>query len=213
MFGNKGGLMCGLLTCLVLAASVMGCGKAAVTDGFSDKIGEKIGDHIYCFAFILEDPDKDRIIDDLKTADKKMNEDICVVGYKYIKEYDKYRFYARQCVNGAVIPEIVYDTDLDDHEPHIVLKNEVTHIKDLDTSGVISPVDLIPAVREEAAKHTGDLNDYDEKGIYGTYLLSYDRVKGILIYDFTVNETSHVMIDARSGAIIEESFWDGAIMD
>ena len=205
--------MCGLLTCVVLSVSIMGCGKAAVTDGFRNEIGEKIGDHIYCFAFILEDPDKVRIIDDLKTADKKMSEDICVVGYKYIEEYDKYRFYARQYVNGAVIPEIAYDTALDNHETHIVLKNEVTPVKDLDTSGVLSPEDLITSVREEAVQHTKDLNEYDEKGIYGTYMLSYDRVKGILIYDFTVNETSQVKIDARTGAIIEENFWDGTIMD
>jgi len=213
MFGNKGGLMCGLLTAAVLAASVMGCGKAAITDGFMDEMGEKAGDHIYCSVGILEAPDKDRIMDELKTADKKLTEDIYVQGYKYIESLNKYRFYARQYVNGAVIPEIAYDTDLDDPETHIVLKQDVTPVTDLDTSGLLSPKDLIPAVKEEAEKHSKDLIDYNQKGIYGSYILIYDRVNGILVYDFTVNDTSHMKINARTGDIVEKDFWDGKIMD
>ncbi|MBR6851544.1 MAG: hypothetical protein IKM88_15065, partial [Lachnospiraceae bacterium] len=61
--------------------------------------------------------------------------------------------------------------------------------------------------------HQTDLYDYSEKGLYGSYLLTYDNRKDMLVYDFTVNETSHVYFDALSGSLIDDEFWDGAIED
>jgi hypothetical protein len=35
----------------------------------------------------------------------------------------------------------------------------------------------------------------------------------MLVYDFTVNETSHVYFDALSGDVIDVQFWNGEIYD
>ncbi len=184
---------------------------------FREDIAGSVGDHIiYSYNLFegrkLEKGEKEEIIAYLEKVDKKLTEDIYVTGWIRMSHDNSLKFSARQCVNGAVTTDIWYSTDYDDPDPNIVIVDGVP-LADIDTSAVVDVKDLIPVVVEKANANKTNLNDHDQKGVYGSYLLSYDNRKDMLVYDFTVNETSHVYFDALSGSLIEEKFWDGTIED
>ena len=187
------------------------------TQRFREDIAGSIGDHIvYSYNLFegrkLDKGEKEEIIDYLEKVDKKLTEDIYVTGSIRMSHDNSLKFSARQCINGAVATDIWYATDYDDPDPNIVIADGVP-LADIDTSAVVDVKDLIPVVVEKANANKTNLNDHDQKGVYGSYLLSYDNRKDMLVYDFTVNETSHVYFDALSGSLIDDEFWDGEIAD
>jgi len=187
------------------------------TERFREDIAGSVGDHIiYSYNLFegrkLEKGEKEEIIAYLEKADKKLTEDIYVTGSIRMSHDNSLKFSARQCVNGAVTTDVWYATDYTDPDPNICIADGVP-LADIDTSAVVNVKDLIPVVVEKANAHQTDLYDYSEKGLYGSYLLTYDNRKDMLVYDFTVNETSHVYFDALSGDVIDVQFWNGEIYD
>ena len=43
--------------------------------------------------------------------------------------------------------------------------------------------------------------------------MSYDTTLGQLVYDFRVNDYSEVKLDARTGSVVEERYYNGVIDD
>ena len=216
---RSGGLVCVLLAAVAVVTAFTGCGKAEVVDkDFKDEITGKIGDHIYYSDNVFSskwysDSQKEAMMDYLEDVDRNLDVDIFVRGSHYASVTGQYRFYARQYIDGVVVPDVVYSTDLDRPEPNIVPDRKNPPVKEVDTSGLLPASDAIAIVKEAAGKHTDDLCYYSDRGIFGTYLLCYDIRNDILVYEFTVNEFSEVKVDAKTGNIVGEYYWDGTIID
>jgi hypothetical protein len=185
---------------------------------FHEDIVGTVGDHIYYSSNLFDSrkyssDEKKAMLEYLETVDASLTEDLYVTGYSDGGSTGDQRFYARQYINGAVVSDVYYATDWDKTSPNIVLASDAQPVADLDTSNVISPEVLFPIVKEEAEKNSDKLNDYNNKGVYGFYLLSYESAGNRLVYDFTVNEFSHVKFDAVTGDLVSEDFWNGAIAD
>ena len=219
---------------IALSAALMGgCGSSATVDDAVDYIVEKVnvvkddtfrediagsvGDHIIYSYNLFEnrghsDQEKKDMLEYLEKVDKKLNEDIFVTGFTIMSFDGSYRFYARQCGNGAVVKDIYYATDIDDPSPNIVIVDGAP-VKVPDTTGLIPAEELFDKVKSRAEVNSSDLCDYHSKGIYGDYLLCYDMKNDLLVYDFTVNDYSHVILDAKTGDLVEEDYFNGDIPD
>ena len=185
---------------------------------FHEDIVGTVGDHIYYSSNLFDSrkysaDEKKAMLEYLEAVDATLSEDLYVTGYTDGGSTGDQRFYARQYINGAVVSDVYYATEWDNPSPNIVLASDAQPVADLDTSNVISPEVLFPIVKEEAEKNSDKLNDYNNKGVYGFYLLSYESTGDRLVYDFTVNDYSHVKFDAVTGDLVSEDFWNGAIED
>ena len=185
---------------------------------FHEDIVGTVGDHIYYSSNLFDSrkysaEEKESMLEYLEAVDATLSEDLYITGYSSGFDIGDQRFYARQYINGAVVSDVYYATEWDNPSPNIVLASDAQPVADLDTSNVISPEVLFPIVKEEAEKNSDKLNDYNNKGVYGFYLLSYESAGDRLVYDFTVNEFSHVKFDAVTGNLVSEDFWDGTIED
>ena len=210
-----------------------GCGSQPVVEDTVDYVSEKInkisgdifrediagsvGDHIVYSYNLFENrnySDKQRkdMLAYLEQVDSTLTEDIYITGFTEMSVDGSYKFYARQCGNGAVVSDVYYWTDVDDPDPNIVIV-EGSPVTVPDTSGVIPAKELFEKVENLAEANSSKLNDYDSKGIYGEYLLTYDIARDLLVYDFEVNDYSNVILNAKTGELVEERYDDGVIMD
>ena len=193
-------------------STALGLGPA-----FREDIDGSVGDHIIYSYNLFEgrnytEKEKRDMLDYLEKVDAGLSEDLYVVGFTKMSIDGSYRFYARQICNGAVVSDVTYITDIDDPQPNIKLLDG-TPLSTLDTSGVMDPKELIDDVEALANAHSSELCDYTSKGVYGDYILSYDERLGQLVYDFRVNEYSEVKLDAKTGSVVEEYYFNGDIPD
>ena len=49
-----------------------------------------------------------------------------------------------------------------------------------------------------------------ESGISGTFII-WAEYSGNIYYEFTVNTCSRIKIDARTGEILDENYWNGLV--
>ena len=73
-------------------------------------------------------------------------------------------------------------------------------------NGLIPAEDVFEKVYERASQSDKVRQSADE--ITGTYLLAVDST-GTLYYRFTINRYSTVDVDAKTGEIIFERYWNG----
>ena len=235
---NMKRIVCGMLTAAAVAGVFTGCScndrtsvsRADITittassaeeepATFQEEIAGKVGKHIYCSTYMVEYKDmtgseKKTLMEYLEEVDKGLDEDIFVVGYKYIELEKRLRVYARQYKDGVVVPEITYGTDLDNPAPNIVINRKNRPVGSIpDKEGLIDPKALFETVEKLAEEHKNELLDYREKGVYGTYLLCYDLRRDILVYEFRINDYSTLSFDAKTGKIVDEYYFDGVIVD
>ena len=230
--------VCGMLTAALVAGVFTGCSGKDRTDvsrqdlttttvvsakqepaPFQDDIAGKVGKHIYYSTYMFEYGDmtgseKKELMDYLEKADKGLDEDVFVIGYKYIQIEKRLRVYARQYKDGVVVPDVTYGTDLDNPDPNIVINRKNQPVKTIpDKEGLIDPKGLFETVKRLAEEHKNELADYSKKGVYGTYLLCYDLNRNILVYKFRINDYSSLSFDAKTGKVVDEYYYDGVIVD
>ena len=235
---NMKRIVCEMLTAAAVAGVLTGCSGNDMTsvsrpditattassakkepDPFQEEIAGKVGKHIYYSAYMVEYKDmtgseKKKLMEYLEEVDKGLDEDIFVVGYKYIELEKRLRVYARQYKDGVVVPEITYGTDLDNPDPNIVINRKNRPVGSIPgKEGLIDPKELFETVEKLAEEHKNELLDYREKGVYGTYLLCYDLRRDILVYEFRINDYSTLSFDAKTGKIVDEYYFDGVIVD
>ena len=235
---NMKRFVCGMLTAAAVACLFTGCSGNDRTNvsrqerttttvesakeepaPFQEEIAGKVGEHIYYSTYMVEYEDmtgseKKELMAYLEEVDKGLDEDIFVIGYKYIEIEKRLRVYARQYKDGVVVPEITYGTDLDNPDPNIVINRKSQPVRSIpDKEGLIDPKGLFETVEKLAEEHKNELLDYREKGVYGTYLLCYDLARNILVYQFRINDYSTLSFDAKTGKIVDEYYFDGVIVD
>ena len=83
----------------------------------------------------------------------------------------------------------------------------------MDTAGLIDPISLIPVVEQLAKQHESEIyRDRDHK-VYGEYHTEYDVNTKELYYVFNINEYSEISIDARTGQVLREYYFNGEYVD
>ena len=169
----------------------------------------KIGNHTYYPDYIFErrnikaDP-VDYIIERLEAADRSLNEDIFIWNISISENEgttDAYAFYMKQgmllsqrglCLNYKLGTEW-HDYGQEDYDPS--------------TDGLMPKDEIVSIAYEAADKHRSEMRG---TGISGTYIIWAER-SGDIYYDFTVNTCSKIKIDARTGEILDEQYWNGLI--
>ena len=223
-----------MLIWMVLMAGVLG---AAMTKGYVDTnrtqqkngrvtllqeefrndVAGRIGDHVYYSYNVIEgrnlsDDEMAEVMEYLRRVDAELTEDIFVKGFAKSSINGRWNFYAEQYLNGAIIPDVCYMTNLDTSKPNLRLVRG-TPLKELDTSWIIAAPALFPAVKELALAHKDELCDYNRNGLNIEYVLTYDSITSALEYQFTVNETSDIYVDAITGLVTKEYYWDGIYIE
>ena len=219
--------VCSLIAVSALAGAFTACSKktdddtdasdtsasANLPQAFTEDCAGKIGNHVYYSKTVFENKfwskeDKMTIAEFLNEVDASLNEDIYVTNVEKRVEEIGWKFFAYQYVDGAVIDNVSYSTDLEMNTPNIVIKNEAKpYTKSIDTAGIVEAETLFEKVNEIAADHADDLMGYDSIGVYGTYRLCYNERKDLLYYDFEINEYSHIFFDAKTGEVTDEYFY------
>ncbi|MCR4556379.1 MAG: hypothetical protein K5779_00960 [Saccharofermentans sp.] len=170
----------------------------------------KLGNHTYYpdYLFARRNIDVDPeeyVISCLEEADKSLDEDIYIWGISVSENAGATRAAAMVLRDGILLThqELWFDYGLDKTD-------RVWH--DYGQADYNPPdVQLVPeeviisAAYEAADKHRSAMRG---SGIDGTYVICADY-SGNFYYDFTVNICSKIKIDACTGEILDENYWDG----
>lgn len=179
-----------------------------------------IGKHIYyaedMYALRKADIDtKKEILDYLEELDKNIGYDIYVCGVYRSSVSRNLCINAYQYLDGVIIPDVFYRSKDNSDKPMLDLSDRGTPVSDIDISNMKDARDLTDDILKLAEQHSSELyyEDYNNKKIVGTYRPIYDAESRTLYYEFRINEYSEVRVDAKTGNIIYEYFWDGTIED
>lgn len=179
---------------------------------------DHIGSHIYVTDNVFRDrnlaaDEEKKMIEYLKDADQYLTEDILVVGWSYSSITDELRFNARQYLAGVEVPEVTYWSELDGSHRIVQTDPGTPVVTSVDTAGLIDPISLIPVVEQLAKQHESEIYmDRDHK-VYGEYHTEYDVNTKELYYVFNINEYSEISIDARTGQVLREYYFNGEYVD
>ena len=175
----------------------------------------KLGEHTYYPEGLFNDGGrnekyKDYMISQLEKADKDLHDDIYVHGIGEAEERNEYRFFAFMMKDGVIYENgymtcwYVAETKSNNWDYDSSFRRT-----DFSKSGLLPAEGFFGKVYEKASKAEKITNAYGFDGsITGTYLLEADS-KGNLFYRFTINKFSTVDVDAKTGEIIKERYWDG----
>ena len=206
-----------ILIILVMVIAVAGCKEKS--SGFIEMTGGRMGTHITYQYDLFENKsiiEKITLKDALKCIDKTLTEDVYVYRYSNYRD-GKYRFYGSQYADGVVVSDVTYHTEVSKKTgAEMVIDEECADLivtGPIDTSNIISAEEAIEVVKTTASKHSKELCDYDNKGVYGRYLLCYDINNDRVVYEFEVNDYSRISIDANTADVVYEYYWDGCFYD
>ena len=167
----------------------------------------KIGDHTYYPDYLFENDsrferDGERMLAELKKADKTLHDDVFIYGFGESEFKDEYRFFGKYMQDGIILQEGEMIAPFDPDSGY-VWDIDVRHFRRCETdSSNLAPIeDICDKVYEAAIKEKGPV-------VTGTYILKAD-INGKLYYEFRINTFSTVTIDAKTCEIIEERYWDG----
>ncbi len=175
----------------------------------------KIGEHTYYQDGLFEGSDrdkkyKDHMISQLEQADKDLHDDVYVHGIGESEERGEFRFFGNMMSDGVIFDSGVmtcwYEKGKGSYWEIDYSKFRRT---DFSKSGLLPAEDFFGEIYKRASKAEKIINAYEFDGsITGTYLLIVDA-NGNLFYRFTINKYSTVEVDAKTGEIIRERYWDG----
>ena len=184
---------------------------------FKPLVSGKLGTHIYYTDNVFKDRnlkknEEKEMKEYLEQADKKLSEDILIVGWSGRPADNTLMFNAYQYVDGVVVPEVFYRLT-QDGGVSVVMISDIPAISSLDTAGLADPEELFQLVDDLAWQHKSQLYmDRDDK-IYVIYHPEYDAIKDELYYYFMINEYSRIRIDAKTKDVLEEYYFNGEYID
>ena len=171
----------------------------------------KIGEHTYYPEDLFDHSDRDRdykdhMISQLTQADKELHDDIYVHGIGESEVKGEFRFFGLM-MNDGVTYDCAHMTCWYDEGKGSFWSNDSKFRRaNFNKSGLINAQDAFGKVYEKASM-SDKVKEVNSK-VTGTYLLMCDS-KGTIYYRFTVNKFSTVDIDAKTGEIISERYWNG----
>lgn len=173
----------------------------------------KIGEHTYYPDYVFErrnikaDPEE-YIIERLEAADKSLDEDIFIWAISVSENEGATTAHASYYKNGMLLKHrgLSFDYKLGSKQGagwHDCGQADY----DPSTDGLKPAEEIVSIAYEAADKHRSYMRG---TGISGTYII-WAEYSGDIYYDFTVNTCSSIRIDARTGEILHENYWDGRI--
>ena len=167
----------------------------------------RIGDHTYYPDYVFErrtiaaDPEK-YIIERLEAADESLDEDIFIWGISVSENSGATTAHAVAMKQGMLLMHRGFSFDY----RHAVQWHNYSQ-EDYDPSGegLLPEEEIVSIAYEAADKHRSAMRG---SGISGTYVICAE-ISGDIYYKFTVNTCSTIKIDARTGEILDEDYWDG----
>ena len=171
----------------------------------------KIGEHTYYQDSMFErgrdQTYKDYMLSQLEKADKDLHDDVYVTGIGEAEEHGEFRFFGKM-MNDGVIYNSADMTCWYDSEKGNFWEIDYSKFRrtDFSKNGILPAEDFFGEIYERASKSDEVWDYWDD--ITGTYLLAVDS-EGNLYYHFTINKYSTVDVDAKTGEIILERYWNG----
>ena len=169
----------------------------------------KIGDHTYYPDYVFErrnidaDPEE-YIIERLEAADGSLDEDIFIWAISISENEGETKAFASYMKQGMLL----YHRGLSfDYKSGTEWHDYGQEDYDPSTDGLMPEEEIVSIAYEAADKHRSQMRG---TGISGTYII-WAEYSGNIYYDFTVNTCSKIRIDARTGEILYENYWDGRI--
>ncbi|MCR5148810.1 MAG: hypothetical protein K6C35_07565 [Eubacterium sp.] len=193
-------------------------GKSEFTGPLQPENIQKLGKHIYYSDMLwekrnMDDTEKEDMIAYLSFLDKHTGDDLYICGFNTLSISGEPSVNAYQYLNGAIIPNVFYRTD--DNYSYISPTGRAMPLSQLDTSDLIPPQELFDKVLELAEQNRNQMffSPKDTTPISGTYRLEYDTEADELYYSFRLNEYSEIRVDAKTGNITRQYFWNGVYID
>lgn len=178
---------------------------------FEAQVLNKIGEHTYypqeLFQRDREKKYKNDILSQLEEADKELHDDVYVHGVGESEIKDRFRFFGKAMMDDVVLESADMTCWYDEGQGSHWEINSDFRRTGFDKSGLIDPADVFAKVYDGASKSKKALRE-GKGSISGSYMLIV-RNDGTLCYRFTINKYSEVDVDAKSGEILSERYWDG----
>lgn len=200
------------ITCLAGCRPGIGAGRNEAAEALKPAALIKVGNHTYYPDYVFErrtikaDPEE-YIIERLEAADRSLDEDIFIWGISISENEGATKACASYMKQGMLLQQrglsFDYKGDKNSAEWHDYGQADY----DPSTDGLIPEEEIVSIAYEAADKHRSAMRG---SGISGTYII-WAESSGKIYYDFTVNTCSRIKIDARTGEILDEHYWNGLI--
>ena len=166
----------------------------------------KIGEHTYYPDYIfkyrnIEPEYQEYIISRLTEADKDLHDDLFVYTILESEYKDEYRFFGKMIMDGIIFEEAEMMAIYDPQTGYVWDYNIANFRRSDPDKTNLMPEEELCKIVSRSSHDAGYLP-------MGTYLLKADG-QGRLYYEFTIDRFSLVTIDAHTGELITEHYWDG----
>jgi len=185
---------------------------------FKPIVLESAGSHSYYSNDFYKDKNLDAkskkaVERDIMKADKSLNDDVYITGFNSLYSTKDFRLFGCLILDGVVYED--YRMCAEDNGNGICWRavDPTKTVPTFDLSGVAVPSEFYSFVYEKAEAHVNEIMMAGSNTpITGTYILMVDP-SGELYYRFNICEYSHININAKTGHIMEEYYWNGVYID
>lgn len=191
---------------------------------FSEVKLTKVGNHTYYPDTLFDsryvsEENRKIVFAEMEKADKCLETDVYISGFnqEYMSEY--FRLYGYRMTDGIVEPEFSLNTGRGSDGTVSWGSHKYGLLSLLPDAGYVNGDGVRPA--SEFFAKVYDLAKEHEKQIFrhcktepirGNYMLNAD-LQGNVFYEFTINAYTTIRVNARTGAVMEEYYWDGVYVD
>ena len=179
----------------------------------------KIGDHTYYDTTFFVDRNADKetqkaVLAQMKATDKSLNHDLYIYGCNYSRDSKDVRLYGYDYVDGVIMIDVYYCVNCPGGVAGDWERGDYTVTQQpVDKDGLVDPKETEKYVYDLCEQHKSAMFFGSNDGpIQGTYRLMAHQ-DGTLYYEFTINEYSRVEIDAHTGEVIMQNYWNGVYVD
>ncbi len=191
---------------------------------FSEVELVKVGNHTYyaksMYALQTRKEEERKIaLAEMEKADAGLDVDVYVSGFNYEFYNEHFRLYGYRMKDGVIEQEYSLNTGREENGNVTWCSHKYGLLSLIPDQSYVSTDGLKPAseffekVYNLAKEHEEQIFRLRKKeAIYGTYLLKTDT-EGNVYYEFTINVFTTIRVNARTGALMCEHYWNGVYED
>ena len=194
--------------------------RGAEKAAFSEAKIEKIGKHTYYASTLFDEPNlseenKAYVLEQMRKGDAELTLDVYVSGFNSAYGKDEFRLFGYRMTDGVVECDYSISTGMTAGggvvwgSHRYGLLERIPEVAFAGREKVRPASEFTDAVYALAKANESTIFRYTEKAaIRGEYVLTADA-EGRLFYEFTINRNSTVRVDAITGEVLQQRFWDG----
>jgi hypothetical protein len=195
-----------------------------VQNAFTEMKFVKVGNHTYypetMFALkVSKEEHMEMVISQMKNADRFLDVDVYVTGFNSMFDTEDFRMFGRRMTNGVVEEEMNLNSGWDKATDTVRWYSRPYGLTEympqvtIDTDGIMPASLLFEKVYTLAKEHEKSIFAHRRvEPIRGTYMLMADEA-GVIYYEFTINRYSTIGVNAKTGEVIKQYYWDGVYVD